>query len=83
MEDQPKIDLIENSPVALLLAKIQEVLGACATLKSRVDIMEDHLVFLLSNSPQYLELMNKKNQAEAVKQEKASDEENATTKSIH
>lgn len=82
MEDPQKIDLIEHSPIALLLAKIQEVLAACATLKSRVDIMEDHLVFLLSNSPQYLELMNKKNQADAAQQETPTDE-TTTPKSIH
>lgn len=67
--EQTNIDLIDKNPVALLLVKIDEVIAACTTLKARVDIMEDHLVFLLSNSPKYLEMIQKKAEAEKAKQD--------------
>jgi hypothetical protein len=63
--ETPAINLLSSEtpvvdPINHLMGKIGEVLAACATLKARVDIMEDHLVFLLSNSPKYLDLMQKR-----------------------
>jgi hypothetical protein len=76
-----KIDLIEKSPVNMLLVKIEEVLAACATLKARVDIMEDHLVFLLSQNPKYLDMIQKK-KAEMA-ETKANDETDGDQKQVH
>jgi len=52
-----EIDLLKQNPAEHILAKLHEVLAACTTLKARIDIIEDHVVYLLSKSPDYLKMM--------------------------
>lgn len=74
MEEPSKIDLLEVGPIEMLIGKIQEVLAACSTLKARVDIIEDHLVFLLSQNPKYLDMLQKKADGEASANGETSEE---------
>ena len=56
-EAQKEVDLLKETPAEHILAKLNELLAACTTLKARIDIIEDHMIFLLSKSPDYLKLM--------------------------
>jgi hypothetical protein len=51
------IDLLKETPEQHLIGKLNEVLGSMTALKARIDVMEDHLVFLLSKSPDYQAIM--------------------------
>jgi hypothetical protein len=51
---EPQID-----PVMFVLGKMEEVITACMTLKARVDVIEEHLTFLLSKSSEYKKLLKK------------------------
>jgi hypothetical protein len=57
MTNENGIDLLREKPEEHLLGKLNEVLEAMVAMKSRVDVLEDHLVFLLSKSPDYQALM--------------------------
>lgn len=65
------INLLEETPSEHILGKLNEVLGACTALKARIDVMEDHLVFLLSKSPDYQALM--KSHADVLKANEKAD----------
>ena len=52
--EHPQID-----PVLFVLGKMEEVITACMTLKARVDILEEHLAFLLSKNSEYKKLLKK------------------------
>ncbi len=61
LNNNPKKEVSEE--VVMLMGKIGEVLAACSTLKARLDILEDHVVYLLSQNPKYLDLMAKKQES--------------------
>lgn len=68
------IDLLKATPAEHILGKLNEVLAACSSLKARIDVMEDHLVFLLSKSPDYQALM--KAHAETIKENNSGVQQN-------
>jgi hypothetical protein len=62
---EAEINLLKENPAEHIIGKLNEVLAACTTLKARIDVMEDHLVFLLSKSPDYAKVMEA--HAESIK----------------